>query len=98
MELTPTQIKEAAQPIQRGVHSVAEVEGVFLSGWAAPEAWGRWSSAPSASLRMKLPDNAKLLVLRTEAFVNERHPSLKVTAVVNGVAVETYTQRSMFSS
>ncbi|MDH1231998.1 hypothetical protein N5C18_10370 [Stenotrophomonas sp. GD03930] len=91
MELTPTQIKEAAQPIQRGVHSVAEVEGVFLSGWAAPEAWGRWSSAPSASLRMKLPDNAKLLVLRTEAFVNERHPSLKVTAVVNGVAVETYS-------
>ncbi|MBA0394972.1 hypothetical protein D7U98_06080 [Stenotrophomonas maltophilia] len=92
MQLSPQQIEDANEPLVYGNYTVSEVEGIFLSGWAASESWGRWSNASTARLKIKLPSDAAghELTLRLGAFVNSQHPSLRLGVRVNGEAVGAY--------
>jgi GT2 family glycosyltransferase len=45
------------------------------AGWSVPEAWGSWSTGPSASLSLPLPQDGRWTIqLRCRSYADARHP------------------------
>jgi hypothetical protein len=68
--------------------------GYATAGWSAPDGWGMWSQASSATLVLRIaqmPAGEAMLTIEARAFLNEAHRSQSVDVSVNGVPLGTVT-------
>jgi hypothetical protein len=66
-------------------------------GWSLPEEGGTWTNGPRASLAARLvewPADGRVLQIAAHPFlVKDRHPSLAVEVLANGVVVDRWSYR-----
>jgi hypothetical protein len=66
-------------------------------GWSLPEGPGTWTNGPRASLVARLvdwPADGRILQIAAHPFlVKDRHPSLAVEVLANGVVVDRWSYR-----
>ena len=66
-------------------------------GWSLPEGPGTWTNGPRASLAARLvewPADGRILQIAAHPFlVKDRHPSLAVEVLANGVVVDRWSYR-----
>ncbi len=83
--------------------SEGNAQTYLKQGWAAPESWGVWSQSKTAKLKIQLPfvpARDMKLILKAQAFINEKHPQQHVDVWVNRqhIARIDYTQKINLSS
>jgi len=70
------------------------VGGVTLTGWSAPEEWGRWSVTESPSLSigpLRKPAGGVRLTFAARAAVFNTHPEQTFTVLLQGHPVENWS-------
>ncbi|MCU0120468.1 DUF6311 domain-containing protein [Pseudomonas sp. B2M1-30] len=56
-------------------------------GWATPESWGTWSNGRQAQIALRVPPQARGLVIDALAFIQPQHAAQRVIASLNGEPV-----------
>ncbi|MGF6125855.1 hypothetical protein QF019_001044 [Pseudomonas frederiksbergensis] len=57
----------------------------LAQGWGTPESWGTWSDGRDAQILLRVPPEAKSIVIDALAFVLPMHASQTVVFSINGV-------------
>lgn len=61
----------------------------LAQGWGAPEAWGTWSEGAEADIQLRVPPQARSIVIDALAFVLPMHAAQTVVFSINGVPALT---------
>jgi hypothetical protein len=69
------------------IHTFDRKSRQLVKGWGAPEAWGTWSEGQDAELVLRLPPQAKSVVIDALAFVMPPTHAQRVIVRLNGVEV-----------
>ena len=59
----------------------------LTGGWATPESWGTWSNGRQAQIALRVPPQARGLVIDALAFIQPQHAAQRVIASLNGEPV-----------
>lgn len=61
----------------------------LTQGWGAPETWGTWSDGADADILLRVPPEARTIVIDALAFVQPTHLGQTVAFSINGVQAVT---------
>jgi hypothetical protein len=57
----------------------------LVQGWSSPETWGTWSEGHAAEIALRVPAQARTLVIEALAFVQPMHVRQEMIFTINGV-------------
>lgn len=64
----------------------SRTNAMLADGWGRVEDWGTWSEGPEAEVVLRIPPEARALLIEAAAFVQPSHTRQRVEVSINGVA------------
>lgn len=58
---------------------------MLVSGWGRVEDWGTWSEGGQAEVMLRVPSEARAVLIEAAAFVQPQHTSQRIEVLINGI-------------